>query len=254
MRGRELYLELGKESFHNALQHHHDARALKRRGSRGHACALAILSLEEAAKAYLYKLAGEGVYRIVGRKPNNISTFSESQLFDHKFKHGIITRLLIESIQAMPIHRVLSKTRKKSFTRAQVQRLLADLLHEQALQQIELQRDGRGSSSLKKVFGLLERLNETKNDSLYVGHKAGKVIRPDDMKPRQVAEVVDFSSLILDVVGQLIETPFDPKQREQAAAAVRGIAQAVRSTGVKNKALSAEPRPDHKLRPKAGGS
>lgn len=228
MRGRKLYLELAEASFDNAVKHYNDARALKKRGSRGHACALAVLSLEEAAKAYLYKLAGEGVYRIVSKEPNNISTFSESQLFDHKFKHGIIARLLVETLQSVPVRRVLSKTRKRRFTRAQVERMLADLLHEQAMQQIELRKGGKRVESVSKVFAILESLNDTKNNSLYVGHIAGKINRPDNLSPKRLSEVIDLSAAMLDGVGQILDLSLNPERRKQVALMVREIAAALR--------------------------
>ena len=154
MRGRTLYLKLAERSYDNAVQHFHDARALRRRGSRGHACSLAILSIEEAAKAFLWKLAGEGVYRIVTKKPNGISTYSKGQLFDHRFKHAIVARLVYQGILSQPVQRVMAKTRRKAFSRRQVELMLWDLLHEKGMQQIRLRQGGRAIDSMKHIFDL----------------------------------------------------------------------------------------------------
>jgi AbiV family abortive infection protein len=231
MRGRHLYLHLAEKCYANAVVHFHDARALRRRGSRGHACSLAVLSVEESAKAVLYKLAGEGVYRIVSKKPNGISTYSESQLFDHKFKHAIVARLIYQGILSWPVQRVLAKTRKKTFTRRQVEPMLLDLLHEQEMQSIALRSNDRAFGSVKHIFELLEGSNSQKNSGFYVGHKSGRPVEPNDLPKKTLDEFVELAGVTLDKVGPLISEKLRPEVQRQVALSVREVAKAMKLKG-----------------------
>jgi AbiV family abortive infection protein len=226
VRGRKLYLRLAQASFENAVEHFNDAKSLRRRGSRGHACSLAILSIEEAAKAFLYKLAGEGVYRIVAKRPNSISTYSETQLFDHKFKHAIMARLLFSGLLYSPIRRVLAKTRRTSFSRKQVELMMADLLHEQEMLNIRLHAGGQGIDRVKQVFGILERSNEAKNAGLYVGHENGRPSTPNSLPKPELDKVIGLAGAVLDGVGDLIRSRMAPEVKRQAAASLREVATA----------------------------
>src|SRR2546422_2525101 len=73
--GRALYQRIADASSANARQLVRDAERLASAGSRGHASSLAILSIEESAKAIVYYLAAQGVYRIVKKKPNYVTTY-----------------------------------------------------------------------------------------------------------------------------------------------------------------------------------
>lgn len=212
----------------NSLELYRGAESLRRRGSRGHAYSLLVLSIEEAAKAYLYKLAGEGVYRIVTKRPNGISTYSEDRLFDHKFKHAIIARLVVQAILYSPVGMVLSKTRRTHFTRKQVEAMLADLLHEQELMQIRLRPGGRAGVEIRRVFETLERANHRKNSGFYVGHEDGKVRRPNDCPKKVLKEGFELAGVVCDAVGELLDMSLSPAQKRQASAAVREVASALR--------------------------
>jgi AbiV family abortive infection protein len=228
MKGRRLYLELADQSLVNSGEYLVDARILKSRGSRGHAVALSILSIEESAKAYLYKLAGEGVFRIVKRNPNGISTFSETQLLDHKFKHATIAKLLWQGLWYAPVTRVMAKTRRATFSRGQVERMLGDLLHEQELVNIELSTPGRKSSAIRKLFTILETANRSKNSGLYVGHHEGKVSRPSDFTRRRVSEWLDLAELTNVAAREIVHTAFGESIRVQSARSIRETASAVK--------------------------
>jgi AbiV family abortive infection protein len=238
VQGRKLYLQLAEASFENSLEFLRDAENLRRRGSRGHAYSLVVLSIEEAAKAYLYKLAGEGVYRIVTKKPNGVSTYSETQLFDHKFKHAIIARLVVQAIHLSPVGKVLSKTRRTHFTRKQVEAMLADLLHEQELMQIRLRPSGRAGVEIRRVFETLEKANHRKNSGFYVGHDDGKIRRPNDCPKKVLKEGFELSGVVCDFVGELLDLTLSLGQKRQAATAVREVASALRVASSKKPAVA----------------
>ncbi len=238
MQGRKLYLQLAEASFENSLELLRDAESLRRRGSRGHAYSLLVLSIEEAAKAYLYKLAGEGVYRIVAKKPNGVSTYSETKLFDHKFKHAIIARLVVVAILYSPVGKVLSKTRRTHFTRKQVEAMLADLLHEQELMQIRLRPSGRAGAEIQRVFETLERANQRKNSGFYVGHEGGKIRRPNDCPKKVLKEGFELAKVVCDSVGELLDLSLSPEQKQKASAAVREVAAAIKIASANTPAVA----------------
>jgi AbiV family abortive infection protein len=226
--GRKLYLRLAEASYENSREFLRDAESLRRRGSRGHAYSLLVLSIEEAAKAYLYKLAGEGVYRIVAKKPNEVSTYSEAQLFDHKFKHRVVARLFVQAIALAPVGKVLAKTRQTHFSRREVEAMLADLLHEQQLMQIRLRPGGRADIEVRRVFETLERANHRKNSGLYVGHERGKVHRPNDCHKKILKEGFELAGVIGQFVGDLLDLRFSPEQKRQASTSIREVAAALK--------------------------
>ena len=241
VRGRQLYGELAERSASNAREFLRDSARLRKGGSRGHSCALSILAIEEAAKGYLYKLAAEGVYRIVSRGPNNISTFSESQLFDHKFKHAVVARLLVGQVNYYPARRVLEGVRRKSFTRKQVELVVARVLHEQQLQSIRLRPGGKAAESLKKVFEALEGMNSLKNDSLYVGRRNNRPRSPNDLSRGELAEVQGLAAAIVHSVSEIVRGPIEPSLRGLLVEGVREIAVELSATSSKRKAVQASP-------------
>jgi|GEM_PF-4770820 len=200
-----------------------------------------VLSIEEAAKAYLYKLAAEGVYRIVAKKPNGVSTYSETQLFDHKFKHEIIARLIVQAILLSPLAKVLSKTRRTQFTRKEVEGMLADLLHEQQLMQIRLRPGGGPEKEIRRVFETLERANHRKNSGLYVGHKDGKITRPNDCTKKALKEGFELAGVVCESVGEILDLTLSPEQKRRAATSVREVAAALKLANARAPTTSTVP-------------
>jgi AbiV family abortive infection protein len=230
VRGRPLYLRLAGAALQNAIDHFNDARALRKRGSRGHALSLSVLSIEEAAKAYLYKLAGEGVFRIVSGRPNGISTFSERQLLDHKFKHAIVARIVVQGLLYTPVYRVLSKTRAKTFTRDTVESMLGDLLHEQEMLQIRMRPGGPAAEAFSRIFKTLERADAGKNLGLYVGHRGGKILLPNDRSKSELDEMLGLAHATIQAVDQIVASRFSQENKDRAFKSVREVARAVKAT------------------------
>src|SRR2546422_11206855 len=92
--GRALYQRIADASSANARQLVRDAERLASAGSRGHASSLAILSIEEPAKAIVYYLAAQVVYRIVKKKPNYAPTYRKEDLLQHRDRHALGPNLL----------------------------------------------------------------------------------------------------------------------------------------------------------------
>ena len=231
MRGRKLYLAIASASFENALEFVRDAEALRRRGSRGHSYSLVVLGIEEAAKSYTYKLAGEGIFRIVSRKPNGVTSFSEDQLSEHKFKHQLIARLVIQGLASAPVAKVLAKTRKAHFSRAEVARMLADVLHQQQLLGFELRPERPAGKQFRRLFETLEKANGRKNSGFYVDTERGKVRRPNDCPKSTLREAFELADLALGGVGAVLDAKLSAADRRQNAAALREALAAARRVG-----------------------
>ncbi|MGA7846427.1 MAG: AbiV family abortive infection protein [Thermoplasmata archaeon] len=221
MRGRRLYQAVAEASAENARLLIEDGRALRRRGSVGHACALAILGMEEAAKALVYKQAAEGVIRLVRRNPNNLSTYSEKDLLNHKFKHGAITRLLIGSVEFAPFLQTLAASRKKVFSREDVVVILRRAHTRQWLQKTELERGGQAAKELQKMLRTLARLDGLKNDALYVGRVPHDVRHPNGIPPKEVSDVWEIANSVVKAAEETVATPFSKDQRREFAEQLR---------------------------------
>ena len=125
----------------------------------------------------------------------------------------MVARLLRVQIEFSPIPRVLSNTRRKSFTRDQVEMMLADLLHEQEFQRIRFRVGGRSVKSVADLFQLLAALNEMKNNVLDVGHRRTHLARPHDFSAGPLADVPELAGLTIDGVAPFGKAPSNPRSR-----------------------------------------
>jgi AbiV family abortive infection protein len=249
MRGRRLYQAVAEASVENARLLINDGKALRRRGSVGHACALAILGMEEAAKALIYKQAAEGVIRLVRRDPNNLSTYSEKDLLNHKFKHGAITRLLIGSVEFAPFLQTLAESRKKVFSRDDVAVILRRAHTRQWLQRTELDRGGKAAIELQRMLKTLARLDSLKNDSLYVGRVPNDVRHPSGIPPKEVSNVWEIANSVVKAAEETVAKPFSKDQRREFAEQLRILS--AQSRRLKRLAVTNKP-PDGKPRSPSG--
>jgi AbiV family abortive infection protein len=241
MRGRQLYRHLAEEAAKNARRFKQDAGVLRRRGSAGHACSIAILAVEEASKAIVYKLAAEGIFRIVKKNPNNISTFSESSLLEHRFKHAMIARVLIGALEYGPFQSAMESTRKKNFTRGEVESLFRRVHAHQVLQAAELQSGGRASRELSQIMTTLGQLNGLKNDGLYVGHKNGKIGTPNGRARSELARVWQLAEITVTAASVAVRTEMDPRTREEWRKHTRIITAGLIRTAERRKGLLKSP-------------
>lgn len=197
MRGHRLYRALAEASLTNARKLRLDARAVQRRGSAGHACSLSILAIEESAKAIIYKQAADGVIRFVKKNANGVTTYSEDDLKIHKYKHATIANLIGEAVSFAPLQQTLAETRKATFSRGEVERLLRKAHLRAKMFTSELQTESRSARLLRDLFGLLSRLDALKNAGLYVGRNLGKVQLPDEEVAADCADVAEIADAMV---------------------------------------------------------
>ncbi|OLD91821.1 hypothetical protein AUG86_00145 [Euryarchaeota archaeon 13_1_20CM_4_64_14] len=225
--GRALYQRIADASSANARQLVRDAERLASAGSRGHASSLAILSIEESAKAIVYYLAAQGVYRIVKKKPNYVTTYRKEDLLDHRYKHALVSNLLDEAIFYAPFYASLARLRRKTFSRQQVHDIIQEGIHQHKRARIEF-TVGPSSKKIKKMFQLFETLNARKNRGLYVDDLAGKVLKPDEVSREELRDVIDLAWSVADLVTDAIGETLPPTQRKLMQEAGRNLAADIR--------------------------
>ncbi len=226
--GRKTYAALARSSLANARRHLSDANRLRKSGSRGHASGFAVLSIEESSKALIYHQAGAGILRIVERKPNRITTFSEKDLLDHRFKHAILGGLLVHWLQYAPFYESISRLRKATFTQAQVKDLVLRAIHAHQLLQIDLGSGGGLAREIRKVLGTIDNLNAIKNRGFYVDHAHGRIVSPHDTTKKQLDEVMTLADGALEMVTDFLQRGVSERERRFQKAASQSLLSAFR--------------------------
>jgi AbiV family abortive infection protein len=226
--GRALYRQLADASDKNARELLRNAYDLKSWGSRGHACSLAVLAIEESAKAFVYYIASEGVVRIVRKNPNNLTTYKESDLLDHEFKHLLITGLLEDIINYGPFYEAIARIQKESLSRADVVRTIYRAIHAHQRQRLDFQSGGKRADEVKRIFQTLKTLNRMKNQGLYVGHKGNHVLAPNAVERKELKSVLDLADIVVEVVSISIKSGLDPAMKRAQVEELRKTARKFR--------------------------
>lgn len=201
--GRKLYQQIAEAASANARQLLRDSKRLSTRGSRGHASSLAILSIEESAKAIVFYMAAQGVFRIVKNKPNYVTTYRKEDLLDHRYKHAIISNMLSDAIFYAPFYAPLTSLRRKTYTREQVHDVVQRGIHAHKRAQIEFSA-GKSGKDLRRMFELIGMLNHRKNRGFYVDDSKGKVLRPDELGRKELAEVTGVADLVVGLASEAV--------------------------------------------------
>src|SRR5438132_3369402 len=155
-----LFRRLAEESLANARRFFSDAKRLRRVGSRGHAAAFAVLSIEESSKALIYREVAEGVLRIVRKNPNHITTFTESELLNHQFKQRVLANAFGEYLRYGPFYEAAESLRKPKFSKTEVRELFLRAVHAHRIMAVDLQSGGRATQEVQRLGSLLDRLND----------------------------------------------------------------------------------------------
>jgi len=211
--GRALYRQLTDASDKNARELLRNAYDLKSWGSRGHACAIAVLAMEESAKALIYHMAAEGVFRIVKKNPNYVTTFREADLLRHEFKHALIAAELADWLNYAPFLGAINSIAKDRLRRKEVEALITRAIHAHRRQVIEFRSGGKVAKETQQMFNLLESLNRRKNDGLYVGHTGGRLLVPNSMTRKELKDILELADTITSVFSQVVRERLAPTQK-----------------------------------------
>ena len=210
---RDLFRTLADESLGNARRFFSDANQLKRVGSRGHAIAFAVLSIEESSKSLLYREVAEGVLRIVRKNPNHVTTFTEGELLDHRFKHGLLSNSIVEWIRYGTFYEVAEGLRKPRYSRAEVRDLVLRAVHAHRITQVELQSGGRAAIEIQRQLELLARLNDLKNRGLYVDQLNGKILTPNAIKTGELGDVLELAQAAIEISSEALKRRYSEKEK-----------------------------------------
>jgi AbiV family abortive infection protein len=225
---RNLYQTLATESVANARWFLADAKRLRRVGSRGHAAAFAVLSIEESSKALIYREAAEGVLRIVQKKPNHITTFTENELLNHLFKQRVLANAFGEYLRYGPFYEVAEGLRKPKFSKSEVQELFLGAVHAHRVMQINLQSGGRATQEVQRLGNLLDRLNDMKNRGLYVDHSSGRILTPMDTRTRDLGEVLGLAENAIKIATESLHRSYSDREKQLQREANKAILSTIR--------------------------
>ena len=169
----------------------------------------------------IYKLAAEGLIRFVRRNPNNISTYNEKDLLNHKFKHGAIARLLVAALEFAPFQQALSSTTRKTFTRGDVLMVLRRASARQWLYRTEMGSGGRPARELNEMMALLGRLDQLKNRGFYVGPDRSGVRRPNEIGRKDLEQTLELATVVINAAQVEVSGSYDPAQRREFMAQLK---------------------------------
>ncbi|MDG7029852.1 MAG: AbiV family abortive infection protein [Nitrososphaerota archaeon] len=200
---RETYRKVALAALQNARELLSDAERLRRAGHRGHSCSLAVLSIEESAKSFLYSLAGVGLSRVTKRRTNGPTDFFEKDVLDHKVKHMVFARLIADRLLYGPFYAVTAGIRTRKMSKEEVENRILIATFEHRRLQLELQPGQPANARVVRLFQLINSLNTFKNRGLYVSRNGYKVEHPNDISRDHLDEVIDLANEALEVAGGL---------------------------------------------------
>ena len=225
---RNLYQGLAMESIANASWFLADAKRLRRVGSRGHGAAFGVLSIEESSKALIYRLVALGVLRIVRKKPNHITTFTESELLNHQFKQRVLANFFIEYLRYGPFYEATRGLRKPKYSKTEVQELILRAIHGHRVMQVDLQSGGRSAQEVQRLLSLLERLNDLKNRGLYVDHSNRSISTPKEVRTRELREVLELAEGAIEIATEAMRQSYSDREKELQREANKAILSTIR--------------------------
>jgi len=168
-----------------------------------------------------------------------VTSFTESELRDHRFKHGVLARALIDYVQYGPFYELAGQLRKPRFSKADVRELIHRAIHAHRILQVDLSSGGRTARDFQRILALLEQLNDLKNRGFYVGDSKGKVIRPKEIRPKDLAEVLGLAEGAIEISSETLHRPYSARekklQKEANAAMLSSIRTARRRTATKER-------------------
>lgn len=198
---------------------------------------MGVLSVEESSKALIYHFAAEGVYRVVAKKPNHISTFTEKELLDHRFKHSFLASLFLDYLLYAPFYGALEtigRSRKTAIPKSDVRLLILQAIQGHRRLQVEMSGGGRAAKEVQRLFSLLQSLGAIKNRGLYVDHREGRVQSPRETPKEQLDDVLALAEGAIAMVEEASKRPYSVRekelQREENKRLLTAIRQARRRT------------------------
>lgn len=229
MTSREEYSVIAGASLTNARRLLRDSKKLRSTGSRGHACSSAILALEEGAKALVYFSASQGILRIVRKNPNYVTTFTESDLMKHEFKHAIVASEFEDWIGYGPFYAAMQNIRKGKLDKNEVVGIIHKAIHAHKRLRIDLMtKSSRYAKDVARMHEALKDLGILKNKGLYVDHRKGKMSIPMDIDKRKLDDLIDLAEVVLTVLGVSLRGRVDAYQKKVLMEEMRKSAAQVR--------------------------
>lgn len=216
------------EAVRNAQHLLRSAEKLGRSRHYGFASALAVLAIEETAKALVYHLAANRLFRVVKGKGNGITTFNERDLNVHEFKQTFIASILNSAIRFAPLFtaaqnppRIASREELRRFLKAAI---LAQIRHE-----FELARpNSQLQAGVRNLFRLLGELNTRKNRGLYVDANGSQLSLPRHTSSKSFEEVRSIARDLINEIDSVMQAGYSQEDLALLSEHRRWVAERVR--------------------------
>jgi AbiV family abortive infection protein len=204
--------EMAIACYENARKMYLDSSALKERRSRGHAYSLLVLSVEEAVKALIYRLAADGIVHFSKGDSKDPNVLKEADLLKHKVKHSILAEVIISSIMYSPFFAAFEGIPQKKIEVEKARELMATALATHQVMMADL-KDPRSQLTIElNRFGeFISRLDEEKNLGFYVDIKGGRVRRPNEIPISRFNYWREFQEGFLDSTKTIVHEGLAPE-------------------------------------------
>lgn len=198
----------------NAEQYVEDAKILIKKGSSGHAFALAVFAEEELAKAVMYHLCAEGIYGVEGKWKEDVFSHKRKQQFAFGIAWAYEVILMMQ--EASEFARRKAKGKVAEAKRIYEKRVAELYLKEQTA---FASRHGEAYEHLRYFEGLQDRREE----AMYVevDLQKDRVTCPRDFKKPKARQYISQVCERVDILGYEIKGKMQLKDRQRTMLLVR---------------------------------
>lgn len=205
---------MAEACYENARKLQLDSLALKKRKSPGHAYSLLILSVEEAVKAIVYRLAADGIMKIIGEEePEEPFSIRQKDLLNHSMKHEILGGIIVSSIMYSPFSTAFDDIQCGNIKVNEAKRrIVKSIANHQALLMDLKDLNSQISRWIRRFTDCLSVLNHEKNLGFYVSYEDSKIIRPNEVPAKRYHYWLEFSKDWLSLTDEIVRSGIGEEQ------------------------------------------
>ena len=165
---------------------------------------------------------------MVTKNPNHLTTFTERELLDHRFKHAFLAGMFADWLRYAPFTLAVDNLRKSTFTKDEVKELMSRAVQAHRILQVDLASGGQTSKELRTLFSLLENLNLMKNRGFYVDYAHGKVLSPRNVRRAEVKRTLQLAEGIVQMTSEMHKRGLSEKEKRLQLDANKRMLESIR--------------------------
>lgn len=200
---KQHYYVVAKTAEQQARALLRSAHRLYRAHERGIAVGIAVLSIEEAVKAFYYHQAAKGEIQFVTKNPNNITTFRQKDLTIHKVKHNIIISTLLFSWKYYPLMESIENAKKVHSPSEARELMLRTTLTQIAWDFTIADQNNKSNRTFLQMIQLANRLDHLKLRGFYTDSINGVVMDPKSINRKEAKLLMKFADEMVEAFGLL---------------------------------------------------